>query len=81
MGEPLRDDSEQAFMSNAECAKQPPFYTFHEAENRVEEAKLICGICAVRNECLNYALKHPGRTQGWVYGGLTTAERADISAN
>lgn len=80
MGQPLRDESEQAFMIQGECQEVPP-HIFNETADRIEEARAICGACAVRKECLNYALNNPARTKGWIYSGLTTAERAAISNN
>jgi len=40
---------------------------------REERAKSICGDCAVRDDCLEYALSI--REQHGIWGGLSEAER------
>lgn len=48
------------------------------------EARLICGRCPVRQECLDAAMKEEGQTDEYrragVRGGLTPAERAEMAA-
>lgn len=49
-----------------------------EQTGRAEVAKRICADCPVRWECLNDAIK---RGDTWaILGGLTPAERREISA-
>lgn len=40
-------------------------------------AKQICGECAVRSECLTYALVHEQQSDG-VWGGLNKQERKEL---
>jgi WhiB family transcriptional regulator, redox-sensing transcriptional regulator len=41
----------------------------------IAEAKLICGLCDVRDRCLAEALRHPVGKDFGVWGGTTEAER------
>lgn len=43
---------------------------------RVAEAKAVCAGCAVRSECLGYALDHNQKFGVW--GGLTVLERRAV---
>ena len=45
-----------------------------EREIRERKAKVICAVCSVRAECLEYALRHPVRYGIW--GGLNPEELA-----
>ncbi len=49
------------------------------APRLIAKARDICGVCAVRPECLAYAMKHyqDGRSQGF-WGGMTGKERRDL---
>ncbi len=47
-----------------------------EKRMREENAKAICGTCAVRDACLDYALGI--REQHGIWGGLSENERRDI---
>ncbi len=40
------------------------------------EAKRICGMCEVRQDCLDYALKH--RERSGIWGGLSERQRRDL---
>jgi WhiB family transcriptional regulator, redox-sensing transcriptional regulator len=53
----------------------PPTYAERkeEREERERRAKAICGDCAVRRECLQYALGI--REPHGIWGGLNEAER------
>jgi WhiB family redox-sensing transcriptional regulator len=44
---------------------------------REERAKAICGECAVRDDCLGYALSI--REQHGIWGGLSEAERRSMA--
>jgi len=46
---------------------------------REAEAKWLCSICAVRAECLNWALDN-GEKYG-IFGGLNEDERASVNRN
>jgi WhiB family redox-sensing transcriptional regulator len=53
----------------------PPTYAEHkeDRDTRERRAKAICAMCAVRADCLEYALTI-GEQHG-IWGGLTEAER------
>lgn len=56
-----------------------PEYDFErkaEKENREARAKAICGMCAVREACLDFALRT--REKDGIWGGLTEGERKVI---
>lgn len=42
----------------------------------INAAKLICSMCPVQRECLNYAMRT--KTKHGVWGGLTGDERFDL---
>lgn len=44
---------------------------------REESAKAICAGCAVRDDCLSYALSI--REQHGIWGGLSEAERRELT--
>lgn len=69
-----------AFMDNAPCKGVSPeiFYPEESTRTRAAAAKAICGVCPVRAECLDYALKK--QEQFGVWGGLLTRERNRILA-
>ncbi len=58
----------------------PPTHPERRDEKRFREdnAKEICGSCSVRGECLSYALSI--REQHGIWGGLSEAERRELSA-
>ena len=49
------------------------FYPPSDEDSLAEEAKTICGMCAVRQPCLEFALAT--REKHGVWGGLTERER------
>lgn len=51
----------------------PPAEGSRSRELRVARAKAFCGSCAVREECLNFALSKPDNDGVW--GGLDEPER------
>ncbi|MEE1820595.1 MULTISPECIES: WhiB family transcriptional regulator [unclassified Streptomyces] len=44
---------------------------------QAEDAKEICRICPVREECLRWAMEEPHPPSG-VWGGLTETERTSL---
>lgn len=44
---------------------------------QVDEAKAVCACCMVRRQCVAFALQT--RQMHGIWGGLTTAERDEIS--
>ena len=64
---------EQEWQDQALCAQTDPAAFFPEKGGSTREAKRICKACAVRDECLEYALEHDERFGIW--GGLSDRER------
>lgn len=64
---------EQEWQDQALCAQTDPEAFFPEKGGSTREAKHICQACAVRDECLEYALEHDERFGIW--GGLSDRER------
>jgi WhiB family redox-sensing transcriptional regulator len=52
------------------------FYPPSEDDSLAEQAKTICGMCAVRQTCLEFALTN--REKHGVWGGLTERERRRV---
>ena len=65
--------AEQAWQEQALCAQTDPEAFFPEKGGSTREAKRICQACAVRDECLEYALLNDERFGIW--GGLSERER------
>lgn len=70
--------NDEPWVEQAECAGSSGKIFFPESYNAaiVRLAKKICSVCKVREECLEYALKHK-ETIG-IWGGLTPKERARL---
>jgi len=52
------------------------FYPETDDELQAEPAKAVCGVCPVRQACLEHALAH--REREGVWGGTTERERRRI---
>lgn len=61
------------FTESALCAEVDPELFFPEQHTRGSAAKLLCGRCLAREECLAWALAHDERYGVW--GGLSPEER------
>ena len=61
---------------DALCAETDPEAFFPEKGGSTREAKRVCGGCAVRMECLEYALANDERFGIW--GGLSERERRRV---
>lgn len=57
----------------AACRGIDPDVFFPVTDEEAEEAKAICGVCPVRQLCLEHALS--SREREGVWGGLTERER------
>jgi WhiB family redox-sensing transcriptional regulator len=55
------------------CRGLDPEIFYPPSEDDVSEAKMICGTCAVREACLEYALDN--REGDGIWGGATERER------
>ena len=65
--------AEQEWQEQALCAQTDPEAFFPDKGGSTREAKRICQACAVRDECLEYALLNDERFGIW--GGLSERER------
>ncbi|BBZ24035.1 WhiB family transcriptional regulator [Mycolicibacter hiberniae] len=63
----------EQWQDRALCSQTDPEAFFPEKGGSTREAKKICQRCAVRSECLEYALAHDERFGIW--GGLSERER------
>lgn len=64
------------WQDRALCAQTDSEAFFPEKGGSTKEAKRVCGQCAVRGECLIYALDHDERFGIW--GGLSERERRKL---
>lgn len=67
------DDGILAWQAQALCAQTDPEAFFPEKGGSTREAKQVCELCGVRDECLQYALDNDERFGIW--GGLSERER------
>jgi len=67
------DEDENGWSERALCAQTDPEAFFPEKGGSTREAKKVCLVCDVRQECLEYALDHDERFGIW--GGLSERER------
>ena len=72
-GFPIDVEEELRWQERALCAQTDPEAFFPEKGGSTREAKRICTTCAVRSECLEYALGNDERFGIW--GGLSERER------
>ncbi len=64
------------WMAQGNCAERPPSLFFPSDGVGVEVAKRVCTTCAVKQECLEYALRN--RIDHGVWGGTSERERRRI---
>jgi WhiB family redox-sensing transcriptional regulator len=64
---------DESWRLDALCAETDPEAFFPEKGGSTREAKRVCSGCAVRDECLEYALANDERFGIW--GGLSERER------
>ena len=67
------EESNDAWVSDALCAQTDPEAFFPEKGGSTKDAKRICQMCPVRQECLQYAMENDERFGIW--GGLSERER------
>ena len=73
----LQDESEElGWQERALCAQTDPEAFFPEKGGSTRVAKRVCLTCAVRTECLEYALANDERFGIW--GGLSERERRKL---
>ena len=61
---------------DAKCLQADPETFFPEKGGSTREAKRICALCEVREECLEYALENDEHFGIW--GGLSERERRKL---
>ena len=66
----------QEWRKEALCISQPPDLFFPESAKSNSPAKRICEMCAVRLECLDYAIET--NQQFGIWGGTVERERSTI---
>ncbi len=64
------------WQEQANCLGEKPSVFYPEIGESTAQAKLFCGQCVVRNECLEYALRN--REKFGVWGGKSEVERRRI---
>ncbi|WP_276529566.1 WhiB family transcriptional regulator [Nanchangia anserum] len=69
----LHNDGMHAWQDQALCAQTDPEAFFPEKGGSTREAKQVCQLCRVRDDCLRYALENDERFGIW--GGLSERER------
>lgn len=62
-----------AWMGDALCAQTDPEIFFPDKGGSTRAGKRVCGVCPVRDECLEYAITADVRVGLW--GGLSAGER------
>jgi WhiB family redox-sensing transcriptional regulator len=70
------DDQDRSWQARGNCIGLDPDLFFPERGQSCAEAKAVCAGCAVRSECLEYALAKPEKFGIW--GGLSERERRRI---
>ena len=70
---PFRPLAAQPWQARAECRNVDPELMFPGRGESTRAAKAVCAICAVRTECLAYALDAGERFGVW--GGTSERER------
>lgn len=69
-------DDELAWKADAECAGLDPELFFPRRGENTLQAKAVCAVCPVRQECLDYALASTDLLGIW--GGTSEKERRRI---
>lgn len=64
------------FVQHGVCGQVDPDLFFPEKSGSVLAPKRICGVCPVRQECLDWALANDVRHGVW--GGLSDKERTRL---
>ena len=70
---PLLEIEETSWQERALCAQTDPEAFFPEKGGSTRDAKKVCLVCDVRQDCLEYALENDERFGIW--GGLSERER------
>jgi WhiB family redox-sensing transcriptional regulator len=66
-----------AWQQSAECVRHAGSVDFFPARGEsVRDAKAVCAVCTVREECLDFALRM--KVAHGVWGGLSERERRSV---
>ena len=76
-GETSLDDPILSWQSDALCAQTDPEAFFPEKGESTEQAKKVCAVCKVQENCLAYALSNDEKFGVW--GGLSESELRQIT--
>lgn len=76
MSDTPRQADEMDWADRGACLGEPPALFFPGQGEDASIAKGICARCPVREECLDYAMRHTERFGIW--GGLSERERRRI---
>lgn len=63
---------DMTWMKQASCANEERDLWFPQVGGASRVARMICAGCPVKNECLDYALKHE---EFGIWGGMSAEER------
>lgn len=69
---------DEQWQERGACRGIPSELFFPPVEHEAYEAKSLCGVCSVRDQCLESALI--GNERFGIWGGLTTQERRVLVA-
>lgn len=69
---------EKDWRVRGECADRNPDMWFSTAGKKIREAKRLCRLCAVREECLAFAVE--SSIPHGVWGGMSESERRRLPA-
>jgi WhiB family redox-sensing transcriptional regulator len=64
---------DNSWMTDGNCATQPPEFFFPSDGVGVEAAKKVCADCPVKEPCLEYAIRN--RIDHGVWGGASERQR------
>ena len=76
---PLLSAADQDWRAKGLCSQSDPDLWFSVGALDHKQAKLICGQCEVRQQCLQYAVSAP--VEHGIWGGLTERERRKVRRN
>lgn len=68
-------DTDREWVASANCRDLPVNVFFPVSAHEVPAAKAVCARCAVRDDCLEYALKVPSGQDAGIFGGTDERER------
>ena len=69
----FKSDDDVSWQHKALCSQTDPEAFFPEKGGSTRDAKQVCARCEVREQCLQWAIKHDERFGIW--GGLNERER------